>query len=320
MARKVTWLELFFDLIFVAAVSEVAEPLHHHYDAAGVLRLTTLFALIWWAWAGYANFVTRFGTDDVAQRLLTLLQMFIVAVMAANADDTLDSRSSAGLVGAYAALRLILIAQYLRTHHVRHAKPFTSRTVAGYGVAASVWLVSALGPASIRYGLWTLALVVDLGTPWLAFRHTLRAPPHSAHLPERLGLFTLILLGEAVVAVMHGMKSQEEWRFAAAATAFLGMGLLFLIWWWYFDIAKAVSDRPVRTHGDTVRLLTWSYVHFPLYLGVVVLGVGIERAVMAASRRQLPDSDMLMLGGSLAVLITSLSVITVLRSPDPRTQ
>jgi low temperature requirement protein LtrA len=203
---------------------------------------------------------------------------------------------------------------------MHHARPFTSRTVAGYGVAAAVWLVSALAAGSIRYSLWTVALVIDLGTPWLALRHTLRAPPHSAHLPERFGLFTLILLGEAVVAVMHGMKSQEEWHPAAAATAFLGMGLLFLIWWWYFDVARAVSDRPVRSHRDTVRLLAWSYVHFPLYVAVVVLGVGIERAVMAASRRHLPGTDMLLLGGAVAVVIASLGTIRTLCSPESRTE
>ena len=95
--RKVTWLELFFDLIFVAAVAQVAEPLRDHYSLAGLARFTPLFVLIWWAWTGHAVFATRFDTDDVIQRGLTLVQMFAVAAMAANAKDALDSRSSAGL-------------------------------------------------------------------------------------------------------------------------------------------------------------------------------------------------------------------------------
>ena len=84
-ARKVTWLELFFDLIFVAAVAQVAEPLREHYSIGEVLRLVPLFVLIWWAWTGHALFSTRFDGDDVVQRVLTLLQMFAVAAMAANA-------------------------------------------------------------------------------------------------------------------------------------------------------------------------------------------------------------------------------------------
>lgn len=317
-ARKVTWLELFFDLIFVAAVSQVAEPLREHYDVSGLARFAILFALIWWAWAGYANFVTRFGVDDVSQRLLTLLQMFIVAAMAANADDTLDSRSSAGLAAAYASLRAILIVQYVRARHASHVRPLALRYVAGHGSAALIWLISALVPVPARYWLWALAFLIDLGTPWVTLTHTLRAPPHSAHLPERFGLFTLILLGEAVVAVMHGMKSQEDWHPEAAATAFAGMGLLFLVWWWYFDVSGAVSDRPVRTHRDAVRLQVWSYGHFPLYLAIVSLGVGVQRAVTAAARERLTDGDVAMLAAAMALLVVALGVIRAMCSPHPR--
>jgi len=116
--RKVTWLELFFDLVFVAAVSQVASPLHEQYTPEGLLRLAPLFALIWWAWTGHSVFATRFDTDDGIQRGLTLLQMFAVAIMAANAKDALDSRSSAGFAAAYAVVRLILVAQYARARAV----------------------------------------------------------------------------------------------------------------------------------------------------------------------------------------------------------
>jgi low temperature requirement protein LtrA len=101
--RKVTWLELFFDLIFVAAVAQVAEPLRDHYSVIGLVRFIPLFALIWWAWTGHTVFSTRFDTDDVIQRGLTLVQMFAVAAMAANAKDALDSCSSAGFAAAYAS-------------------------------------------------------------------------------------------------------------------------------------------------------------------------------------------------------------------------
>src|SRR5262245_62749144 len=104
--RKVTWLELFFDLIFVAAVAQVAEPLRHDYSLTELARFAPLLVLIWWAWAGHTFFSTRFDTDDGVQRGLTFLQIFAVAAMAANAKDALDSRSSAGFAAAYAAVRL----------------------------------------------------------------------------------------------------------------------------------------------------------------------------------------------------------------------
>ena len=104
--RKVTWLELFFDLVFVAAVAQVAAPLRGEYTLDGVIRFTPLFILIWWAWTGHTEFSTRFDSDDAVQRLLTLCQIFAVAVMAANAKDALDSRSSAGFAACAAQVTL----------------------------------------------------------------------------------------------------------------------------------------------------------------------------------------------------------------------
>lgn len=85
--RRVTWLELFFDLIFVAAVAQVDAPLSTDYSLAGVFRFVAFFLLIWWAWTGHTLYSTRFDTDDLIQRLFTLVQMFAVAAMAANAKD-----------------------------------------------------------------------------------------------------------------------------------------------------------------------------------------------------------------------------------------
>ena len=192
--RKVTWLELFFDLIFVAAVAQVAEPLRDHYSVIGLVRFAPLFALVWWAWTGHTVFSTRFDTDDVIQRGLTLVQMFAVAAMAANAKDALDSRSSAGFAAAYAAVRFILVAQYFRARQVPDARPLATRYLLGHGSAALLWLTSAFVPAPERFWLWGVAFALDLGTPWLAVRHSVKIPPDAAHLPERFGLFTLIFL------------------------------------------------------------------------------------------------------------------------------
>jgi low temperature requirement protein LtrA len=308
--RKVTWLELFFDLIFVAAVSQVAEPLREHYSVVGLLRFAPLFVLIWWAWTGHTVFSTRFDTDDVIQRGLTLAQMFAVAVMAANAKDALDSRSSAGFAAAYAAVRFVLVAQYFRARHVPEARPLTTRYLAGHGTAAVLWLASALVPAPERFWLWGIAFAIDLGTPWLAVPHSVRVPPDAAHLPERFGLFTLILLGESVVAVMQGMESQEDWTPAAAMSAFLGMGILFLIWWWYFDGASGASEQPVRTTQEAIRFHIWSYAHFPLYLGIVVAGVGVQRIVTAASRATLTTTETTILASAMTAVMLAMTIIS----------
>jgi len=315
--RKVTWLELFFDLVFVAAVSQVAAPLHHDYSVHGLVRLVPLFALIWWAWTGHSVFSTRFDTDDGRQRGLTLLQMFAVAIMAANAKDALDSRSSAGFAAAYAVVRFLLVAQYARARSLPAARDLASRYLTGHGTAALLWLASALVPAPLRYGVWLVAFAIDLGTPWSAVRHSVKVPPDASHLPERFGLFTLILLGESVVALMRGIESQEQWPLEAAASAFLGISLLFVLWWWYFDGAGAARERSVRTHGDAVRFHLWSYAHFPLALGIVVLGVGVERSVTAAAHTQLQRPELLIMTSAAAMVVAVLAALTAL-APDHR--
>jgi len=308
-ARKVTWLELFFDLIFVAAVAQVAAPLREAYSLAGLVRFAPLFALIWWAWTGHSVFSTRFDTDDVVQRALTLVQMFAVAAMAANAKDALDSRSSAGFAAAYASVRFVLVAQYFRARRVPGARPLTTRYLAGHGTAAILWLASALVPASTRFWIWGVAFAVDLGTPWLALRHSAETPPDAAHLPERFGAFTLILLGESVVAVMQGMETQDDWPPAAALSAFLGMGIAFLIWSWYFDGIAGASEQPVRSKRDALRFHIWSYAHFPLALGIIVTGVGVQRIVTAAARHALTLAETVTLTGAAALVMVAMTTI-----------
>jgi len=148
------------------------------------------------------------------------------------------------------------------------------------------------------------------------------AAADDAHLPERFGLFTLILLGDSVVAVMQGMESQEDWPPGAAASAFLGMAISFLIWWWYFDGAAAAAEQPVRTRRDAVRFHLWTYAHFPLYLGIVIAGVGIQRSVTAAVRSALTSSDTVMLTSAGALVMLALTIIAAAlaggRTPERR--
>jgi len=108
---------------------------------------------------------------------------------------------------------------------------------------------------------------------------------------------------------MHGMQSQEEWSVLAAASAFGGMALMFLLWWWYFDIAGAASERFVRSRSEAMRFHIWSYAHFPLYLGVVVAGVGIQRVVTAAAHSPITGGDAALMLGAAAVVTLALVVI-----------
>jgi low temperature requirement protein LtrA len=311
--RKATWLELFFDLAFVAAVAQVGAPLATEYTVSGLVRYGLLFLLIWWAWIGHTNFSTRFDTDDVVQRVLTLTQIFIVAVMAVNAKDALDSRSSAGFAAAYAAMRFVLVAQYWRARHIDASRPLVTVYALGFGCAALCWLISAIVPAPGRFWLWGMALVIDLGTPLLTNYLITRVPPHPEHLPERFGLFTIILLGESLVAVMKGMESQEAWTGSAASAAFLGITVAFLIWWWYFDGASGAAERPVTTAREARTFMFWSCAHLPLYLGVAITGVGIEHIIRISPGGHLHAAEVWILCAAVSVLMFSLVTIGWMR-------
>jgi len=308
-SRRVSWLELFFDLIFVAAVAQVGVPLGEDYTVHGLVRYALMFLLIWWAWLGHTMYSTRFDADDVVQRLLTLLQIFAAAAMAANAKAAFDSRDSAGFGAAYAVLRAVLVVQYLRARRLKETHRLTTLYSVGLGAAAFLWGLAAVIPAPARFWLWAMALLIDMATPWLAVQYTHKCPPDAEHLPERFGLFTIILLGESVAAVMHGMESQETWSPSAAISAFTGLSLAFGYWWWYFDGARGAAERHVTSGRKTFLFQVWSYAHLPLYLSIAVLGVGVEHVIFFTSGAHHHREDAWILTGAATALMTALTII-----------
>lgn len=308
-SRRVTGAELFFDLIFAAAVAQVGSPLSMDYSFAGLPRYVFLFVLIWLTWTGHTLYCTRFDNDDLIQRVSVLVQSFVVAVMAANAKEPLDSSASAGFGAAYAVMRLILAGLYWRARSVSETRVLTTRFAAGYSLAALFWIASSLTPLPWRYVAWGIGLLIDLATPWFAQNDSLRHAPDAAHFPERYGLFTIILLGEFVAAVMHGIESQEGWSVAAASTAFISMGMGFAIWWWYTDGAQSSVERHVHTRRDAVLFHLWNYAHFPLFVGIGIAGVGLHHAISLPPGAPLEPEHRVIISAAVALLMVALMVI-----------
>lgn len=316
--RRVTWLELFFDVIFVAAVAQVGHPLSEDYSPTGLLRYTFLFLMIWWAWLGHTAYCTRFHSEDRVQRLLTFLQFFAVAIMAANAKSGLDSEDSAGFGAAYAVMRGVLVAQYVRARRIPSTRGLATWHAAGFGTAAALWLTGSLLPAPWRFGLWALALVIDFSTPWMAGHHTHKVPADAAHFPERFGLFTLILLGESVAAIMRGIESQPTWSPLAVTAAFSSLGLMCAFWWGYFYGANAAGERHLRSRRDRTLLQVWMHSHIFFYLAIAVLAVGLEH-VIARGNQALHGSELGILGAAFVIATGSLLVIARASHPaEPR--
>jgi low temperature requirement protein LtrA len=277
--RRPGWTELFFDLVFAAAIAQLSEPLSHDYSLCGIARFAFLLALVFFAWFGYTTFSTQFAVDDLIERALIVSQVFLVAVMAANATGMLGSRDAAGFGAAYGGVRAILALQYARVVRSPDAGPLVRQRIIGLFTAAVLWAGSALLPAPQRYAGWIVALLIDIGNSWLASRSTTLSPPGATHFPERFGLLTIILLGEFVASVMRGIESQMGWSFLAASAAVLSLALGFAIWSCYSDGAMGWEIRRVRTYKDVVRLRSWIALHVALFLGIGILGVGTRRAI-----------------------------------------
>jgi low temperature requirement protein LtrA len=277
--RRPTWIDLFFDLVFAAAIAQLSAPLEHDYSLYGIARFAFLLALVFFAWFGYTSFSTQFAVEDIVQRILIIAQIFLVAVMAANATDALSSRDAAGFGAAYGGVRGILALQYARVAWAPESRPFVRRKIAGLCVAVFFWVFSALLPIPYRFVGWSVAFVMDIGNSWPTSRATTASPPGATHFPERFGLLTLILLGEFVASVMRGIQSQFGWSFLAASSAVLSMALGFAIWSCYSDGATGPEPRHVRSHKDVVRLRAWIALHFALFLGIGILGVGVHHAI-----------------------------------------
>lgn len=275
--RRATWLELFFDLIFVVAIAQLAHNFKEDFSFIGFIKLAGLFIPVWWCWIGATFYDTRFDNDGLVDRLITLLQMAIAATIAANIHHGLDT-SSVGFALSYIAFRGVLICQYLHAgYHVPQARHLTNWYAWGFSISIVFWLASIFVPLPWRFFLWGLGLIIDFATPLTAGKRVVKIPPDMAHTTERIGLFTIIVLGESIVAVVGGV-SEREWTPVSVAIALLGLSIAFSFWWMYFD---TVDESPLHAmkQGKMKIALTWLYSHLPLAIGLTATGVGVEKMI-----------------------------------------
>ena len=256
--RASTPLELFFDLCFVVAVAALARGLHDEPNLGGVLRFLGLFVPVWWSWMIFTWYATAFDNDDVPYRVTLFAAMLSMLGLAAAVDGVgIEAGNAAGFVLAYATMRLLLMGLFLRArrHAPAHIHPFVVRYAAGNGLGAGIWLSSLLVPEPARYAVWAVGLFVELLAPILAVG-TLsdsRVSFHPRHIPERYGLFTIIVLGESVLAVALG-TADTDWAPTALLTATLGFVVAAGIWWALLRPRRVVRDRARTPSGVLLGL------------------------------------------------------------------
>jgi low temperature requirement protein LtrA len=284
--RASTPLELLFDLVFVAAIAQVAAQLAHSiadgHAAETVGPYLMVFFAIWWAWMNFTWFASAYDTDDGAYRALVLVQMAGVLILAAGVPSAFsgaDGGFTAVTVG-YLVMRVGLVALWLRAgiqHPEGRATAF--RYAAAISAVQALWLLRLLLPDGGPWWIFLIIAAADLSVPLWAER-TGHTAWHPHHIAERYGLFTIIVLGESVLASTVGVQGALAGGGLSAeliVIAIAGLTLLFVLWWLYFS--EPAGDGLSRRRDLS---FVWGYGHYPIFASLAALGAGLEVAVEQA--------------------------------------
>ena len=278
--RTATWLELFYDLVFVASVAMMGTRLVSDVSWTGVASYLAYFALVWWLWASHTFYADRYDTDDLIYRLLAGAQMVAVAVIAVSLSLG-EAGSTQVFALGYTAARFTLLLLYARAYrHVPGTRALVRGYLIGFGTASAIWLVSIATPEPARFWLWGVAFAVDLATPYAVRKIQAASPLDRSHLPERFGLFTILVLGESIVAVTVGL-SHVAWQTPTTIVGILGLGAATCLWWINFEHLDGSVIRR-RGEGKNWRPTVWIYSHLPLAAALAMFGVSVELAIIGA--------------------------------------
>ena len=304
--RHASWLELFFDLVYVLAVAKVAHILVEHSDLQGFLKYAALFVPVWWSWVGFTFYADRFESEETAYRVLAFAGMLAVLGFSLTLETAFSAPGDAAFVVCYVLVRLVLVAMYARSaYYIPLARTFSIQFFVGLGGSCALFLISLAFPPPYRYAIWAAAMVLELVTPYLNLKAARIFPIDRSHIPERFGLFTIIVLGEAVVATANG-ASQVKWDFSTVAAAALGFAMAACIWWINFDF---VEDSAVKSRSLRTRFI-YLYGHFFIVGAIIAMGVGVEHSIKEISEAHLHFPTLALLSIGVAVYF---AVITIIR-------
>jgi low temperature requirement protein LtrA len=309
--RRASWLELFVDLMFVAIISACARGLALDVTPEGLGRFVVEFLPAWWIWIGLTVYNDRLDTDDVSHRLAFFAIMVALGGMAVSVREFWAGGFPIYAM-SYVAARMVIVVLWVRggVHNPR-LRPLTTRYAIGFSLAAALWLVALAVPWPMRLWVVFAAIVIDFGTPTLtlgAQRHLPRLSP--SHLPERFGLFILIVLGEAVISVEQAVGSNYvRGSLAHIAAGPATLALAFVLWWLYFD---HVAENPPLP-GNLATLL-WSYPHLVLALALGALGAGIQAYVGVAAAS--PRATMMLVCAAVGTAYAMIGILEFMTEPS----
>jgi low temperature requirement protein LtrA len=277
---RVTPLELFFDLVFVLAITQCTTLMSNHPTWDGLVQGLLVLGILWWAWVGYAWLTSVLDPEEGAVRLAIFGAMAALLVVALAVPEAFGGLALVFAL-AYGAVRVAHIGLFMlaspEDDSLRHS-------VLGLAVSTAI-AVALLAAASLFDGLaqgalWALALFLDMAGPYFFGSEGWKLMPE--HFAERHGLIVIIALGESIVAI--GVGAAGALSLGIGAAAVLGVALSAGLWWVYFDIVAIVSARrlaeaePGRAQNELARD-SYSYIHFPIVAGTVLVALGLKTTI-----------------------------------------
>lgn len=312
--RVATPLELLFDLVFVVAVSQASQNLHHlvsdDHVGQGVLSYLMVFFAIWWAWMNFTWFASAFDTDDWLYRVLTIVQMCGVLVLAAGVHDAMVEFDFFIVTWGYVIMRLAMVAQWLRAAASDPASRGTAlRFAAGIAVVQVLW-VARMYLLDDGWQFWTFFVLVacELLVPVWA-ESTARTTWNPHHIAERFGLFTLLLLGESLLASANAViDALGEGEHVPELIGLAASGVIVTagIWWVYF-----AREQHGRLNGMRAGFV-FGYLHFVIFAAVGAVSAGVEVEIDDITGHALVSGTVAGLSLTLPVAIVVASAWVIL--------
>src|ERR1700722_10383047 len=275
--ERVTPLELFFDLVFVLALTQCTTLMAGTPTWEGLLKGVLVLGMLWWSWVGYAWLTSVVDPEEGAVRLVMFLAMaaFLIAALCVPGAFGADALAF-GL--AYGVVRVAHIMLFVMASREDAAlRKAVSGLAVSTAIGAGLILLAAFTSGALQLALWGLALLLDAGGPYLFGADGWKLVP--GHFAERHGAIVTIALGESIVAI--GVGAHEKIDAGIVAAAVLGMVLAASLWWAYFDVTAIVAGRRLerakegRERNEIARD-SYSYLHFPMVAGIALVAVGLK--------------------------------------------
>ena len=306
--RSASFVELFFDLVFVFGVTQVAASIHGHLDWATLGQAAIVLALLWWAWTQFTWIAGNADFDELGPRIVLLVATaatFVVATAVQGAFGEDGAIFALAYFGVMSLAALFYFSLVWGTDQLAGFMAYMPRVMAG----SVLVLIGGFVPEDIRIWFWVAAVIVNIVSTLAAGRNEYSIVP--GHFAERHGLFVIIVLGEALIAIGVGtVGSTGSLAFYVAGTVMLLTVLA--LWWSYFDWLSQVGEKALKTatgiaQGQLARN-AYSIAHYPLVAGVILFAIGTEE-ILAHPEAALDTPTRWAFVGGLMVFLASEAIM-----------